>query len=110
MSEWWNNDVCRGASSLRCFFLGYLDIRQWATPLPAFLLDLLRSSLIELDWHLVASTVLQVAPGLECRCASIPQEELSGARVALLQARVAGIERILGISSSPVRQIRQKPA
>jgi len=91
LSRDFQGDVCCGAANLRAFFLGYPDILAWSSSVPHFVLSILRTSLADLDWHLVAAQILNMAPASFCQCASLSAEDLAPARVALLQARFVAV-------------------
>jgi hypothetical protein len=94
LSQWshdFHGDVCCGAANMRVFFTDYLDILAWSLPIPHFVLAVLRTSLADLDWHLVAAQILQMAPPPCCRCASLSVEDLAPVRAALLQARFVAV-------------------
>ncbi|HEU5376942.1 MAG TPA: hypothetical protein VFV38_16045 [Ktedonobacteraceae bacterium] len=94
LSQWsrdFQGDVCCGAANMRAFFLAYPDILAWASPVPHFVLSVLRSSLADLDWHLIAAQVLKMVPTSFCRCASLSAKDLAPASAALLQARFVAV-------------------
>ena len=51
LSQTWKGDVCRGACDLHAFFLWYLETIQRPLRVPFFLNELLRTSLMRVDWH-----------------------------------------------------------
>ena len=95
MSVHWNEDVCSGTTHLRSFFLGYIDLLQWALPLPSFLHAFLASSLVALDWHSVAASILRVDQPKRCRCAAVANEVSMTVKMALLQERCAWMSQTL---------------
>ena len=82
----WNGDVCRGACELHAFFGWYLTLAQRSLRMPFFLAELVRISLVRIDWHRIAAHLLQVPVSAHeaCHCAALAQEVHVGATAEYL--------------------------
>ncbi|GCE32179.1 hypothetical protein KDA_76630 [Dictyobacter alpinus] len=98
LSQTWNAGVCRGARELQSFFGWYLELAARPLQVPFFLVELLRISLRNVDWHVIAANTLgeQPSTGKEGCCSMRKQERQAGAAAEYLGEvfRVTGDEAL----------------
>jgi hypothetical protein len=85
LSTTWHGDVCFGAGTLHAFFIGYLELIRRPLQLPFFLREYVHRSLVKIDWHAIASNLLEVPRSAGgCQCAVRAQETATGERAEYL--------------------------
>jgi hypothetical protein len=81
LSTTWQGNVCQGACELSMFFLWYLELIGRPLQMPFFLVEYVRKSLHQIDWHGIAASLLEVPRSARgnCHCTASAQETATGA-------------------------------